>query len=314
MRRGCGPVSQFIPPEGKLHTARWRCTGTVDPSRCRSSEWRLGARLTLSVAGLHDLRSWSTLGGSFSPPLNGYQTAPLWKTLEIQFSLIVINADLKQMNCWFANKRLFDQAYLYTMVPSAPWPNTSLGRNDMLPTLTIVDSSSGDRTQWKPGKSQLKQSAIPAWEGVFLNPTSFFTLIRRASWFRRREIGVVGSAGRDVGTAVVRTFRTSAHRLQIVTVLDQAQTNVCRGEWLLSLEQLQPLLHLLLEFLMLQLLLLVNTLWQQDRLVWKFWTYKNTLPVKSSVYWFYPSNTWIHLECCCWTFWKDSIFKFLSSV
>lgn len=111
-------------------------------------------------------------------------------------------------------------------------------------------------------------------------------LIRRASELRHREVGVVGSAGGDVGAAVVRTFRTSAYNLQIVTVLDQAQTNVCREEWLLSLEQLQPLLHLPLEFLMLQLLLLVNTLWQQDKLELKFPTYKNTVPVKSSQYCF----------------------------
>lgn len=121
---------------------------------------------------------------------------------------------------------------------------------------------------------------------VILNCTSFFTLTRRASELRHREVGVVGSAGGDVGAAVVRTFRTSAHPLQIVTVLDQAQTNVCREEWLLSLEQLQPLLHLPLEFLMLQLLLLVNTLWKQDKLVLKSQTYKNTVPVKSSGYGF----------------------------
>lgn len=104
-------------------------------------------------------------------------------------------------------------------------------------------------------------------------------LIKRASKLRHGEVGVVGSAGGDVGAAVVRTFRTSAYNLQIVTVLDQAQTNVCREEWLLSLEQLQPLLHLPLEFLMLQLLLLVNTLRQQDKLELKFPTYKNTVPV-----------------------------------
>lgn len=122
--------------------------------------------------------------------------------------------------------------------------------------------------------------------GGILNCTSFFTFIRRASELRHREVGVVGSAGGDVGAAVVRTFRTSAHHLQIVTVLDQAQTKVCRKEWLLSLEQLQPLLHLPLEFLMLQLLLLVNTLWQQDKLVLKFQPYENTVPVKSPEYHF----------------------------
>lgn len=106
--------------------------------------------------------------------------------------------------------------------------------------------------------------------GVILNCTSFFTFIWRGSELRHREVGVVGSAGGDVWAAVVRTFRTSAHHLQIVAVLDQAQSSVCRLEWLLSLEQLQPLLHLPLEFLMLQLLLLVNTLWHQDKLELKF--------------------------------------------
>ena len=86
-------------------------------------------------------------------------------------------------------------------------------------------------------------------------------LIGRASQLRQRQVGVVGGAGGDVGAAVVRAFRASARHLQKVAVWDQAQAHVCRGEWgLLSLEQLQPLLHLSLELLVLQLLLLVNAL------------------------------------------------------
>lgn len=34
------------------------------------------------------------------------------------------------------------QTYLYTIVPSAPWPKTSLGLKAMFPTLTILVSSS----------------------------------------------------------------------------------------------------------------------------------------------------------------------------
>lgn len=34
------------------------------------------------------------------------------------------------------------QTYLYTIVPSAPWPKTSLGLKAMFPTLTILESSS----------------------------------------------------------------------------------------------------------------------------------------------------------------------------
>lgn len=85
-------------------------------------------------------------------------------------------------------------------------------------------------------------------------------LIGRASQLRHRQVGVVGGAGGDVGAAVVRAFGASASHLQIVAVRGQAQAHVCRGERLLSLEQLQPLLHLSLELLVLQLLLLVNTL------------------------------------------------------
>lgn len=44
--------------------------------------------------------------------------------------------------CW-----LVVQTYLYTMVPSAPWPKTSLGWKVMLPTRTTLESSSDKRNK-----------------------------------------------------------------------------------------------------------------------------------------------------------------------
>lgn len=89
-------------------------------------------------------------------------------------------------------------------------------------------------------------------------------LIGRASQLRHGQVRVIGGAGSDVGAAVIRAFRASAGHLQIVAIWDQAQAqaqaHVCRGERLLPLEELQFLLHLPLELLVLQLLLLVNTL------------------------------------------------------
>lgn len=174
------------------------------------------------------------------------------------------------MNCW-----LIVQTYLYTIVPSAPWPKTFLGLKVMLPTLTILESSSDETThnfrQWNWVKIATQvlnkhQQRVCTGNLNFSIRTPIFVLIGRASELRNGQVGVVGGAGGDVGAAVVWTFGTSAGHLQIVTVWDQAQAHVCRGEWLLSLEQLQPLLHLPLELLVLQLLLLVNTLWWQRKL------------------------------------------------
>lgn len=33
----------------------------------------------------------------------------------------------------------------YTIVPSAPWPRTSLGQNEIFPTITMLVSSSGTK-------------------------------------------------------------------------------------------------------------------------------------------------------------------------
>lgn len=37
--------------------------------------------------------------------------------------------------------------HLYTIVPSAPWPSTSLGQNEIFPTITILVSSSGTKQE-----------------------------------------------------------------------------------------------------------------------------------------------------------------------
>ncbi|KAG7222833.1 hypothetical protein INR49_016043 [Caranx melampygus] len=65
-------------------------------------------------------------------------------------------------------------------------------------------------------------------------------------------------------TRMLWGFKASAGHLKVVAVWDQSQAHICRGKGLLPLEQLQPLLHLSLKLLVLQLLLLVNTL-QQER-------------------------------------------------
>lgn len=77
-----------------------------------------------------------------------------------------------------------------------------------------------------------------------------------------RQVGVVGSARGEIGTAMVRALRTAVSHVQEVSVWD----NIPRWERLLPLEHLQPLLHVPLELLMLQLLLLVNALrWRPRR-------------------------------------------------
>lgn len=93
--------------------------------------------------------------------------------------------------------------------------------------------------------------------------TSILVFIGWTAQLRHRQVRVVGGTGGDVGAAVVWAFGASAGHLKVVAVRDQSQSHVCRGKRLLPLEQLQPLLHLPLELLVLQLLLLVNTLRQE---------------------------------------------------
>ena len=82
-------------------------------------------------------------------------------------------------------------------------------------------------------------------------------LVGGAAQLGHRQVGVVGGPGRDVGAAVVGAFEAGAGHFQVVR--GQAQVGGW-GEGLLLLEQIQPLLHLPLELLVLQLLLLVHTL------------------------------------------------------
>lgn len=91
---------------------------------------------------------------------------------------------------------------------------------------------------------------------IFAFFTSIFSLISRGPQLRNRQVGVIGCARGDVGAAVVRAVRSSAGHVEVVPV----RSHVCWGEGLLPLEQLQPLLHLPLELLVLQLLLPVNAL------------------------------------------------------
>ena len=84
-------------------------------------------------------------------------------------------------------------------------------------------------------------------------------LVGGAAQLGHRQVGVVGGPGRDIGAAVVGAFEAGAGHFQVVCVRGQAQVGGW-GEGLLLLEQLQPLLHLPLELLVLQLLLLVHAL------------------------------------------------------
>lgn len=72
---------------------------------------------------------------------------------------------------------------------------------------------------------------------------------------------MVGCARGDVGSAVVGALQAAVGHIQEVAI----GGNVARRERLLPLEHLQPLLHLPLELLVLQLLLLVNALRWQPR-------------------------------------------------
>lgn len=90
---------------------------------------------------------------------------------------------------------------------------------------------------------------------------TFVLLCDGVSGLRAGQVRVVGGARSDVWSAVVGALQTAVGRVQEVAV----GGDVASRERLLPLEHFQPLLHLPLELLVLQLLLLVNALWWRPR-------------------------------------------------
>lgn len=88
--------------------------------------------------------------------------------------------------------------------------------------------------------------------------TCVLMLISRMSHLRLGHVGMVGCSRGYVGTAVARALRAGPSCLQEVSVRRQ----ICGRleNELLTLQKLQLLLHLLLKLLVLQLLLLMDTL------------------------------------------------------